>query len=73
MDCLKVGKLIHRLRNEKGYMQKQLAEAMNISDKTISKWERGLGLSRCFLTSCFIRSFGCEYQNWNRLLKKVYN
>lgn len=43
MDCLKVGKLIHRLRNEKGYTQKQLAEALNISDKTISKWERGLG------------------------------
>lgn len=43
MDCLKVGKLILRLRNEKGYTQKQLANAMNISDKTISKWERGLG------------------------------
>lgn len=43
MDNLKVGKLILNLRKEKGYTQKQLAEAMNISDKTISKWERGLG------------------------------
>ncbi|WP_310601821.1 helix-turn-helix domain-containing protein [Anaerosporobacter sp.] len=43
MDCLKVGKLILKLRNEKNYTQKQLADAMNISDKTISKWERGLG------------------------------
>lgn len=43
MDNLKVGKLIHNLRKEKGYTQKQLADAMNISDKTISKWERGLG------------------------------
>lgn len=43
MDCIKVGKLILNLRKEKGLTQKQLADAMNISDKTISKWERGLG------------------------------
>lgn len=43
MDCMKVGKLIYGLRTEKGLTQKQLADAMNISDKTISKWERGLG------------------------------
>lgn len=43
MDCIKVGKLIFALRKEKGMTQKQLADSMNISDKTISKWERGLG------------------------------
>jgi len=43
MDCSKVGKLIFGLRKEKGMTQKQLADAMNISDKAISKWERGLG------------------------------
>lgn len=43
MDCNKVGKLILDLRKEKKMTQKQLADAMNISDKTISKWERGLG------------------------------
>lgn len=43
MDCKKVGILIHRLRKQKKLTQKQLADAMNISDKTISKWERGLG------------------------------
>lgn len=37
MDCKKVGILIHRLRKEKKLTQKQLADAMNISDKTISK------------------------------------
>lgn len=42
MDCSKVGKLIFQLRQEKGYTQKQLADAMHISDKTISKWERGV-------------------------------
>lgn len=43
MDCKKVGNLILGLRKEKGLTQKQLADAINISDKTISKWERGLG------------------------------
>ena len=43
MDCDKIGKLLYELRKEKNMTQKQLADLMNISDKTISKWERGLG------------------------------
>lgn len=43
MDCQKIGNLISQLRKEKKMTQKQIADLMNISDKTISKWERGLG------------------------------
>ena len=43
MDNRKVGELIFHLRKEKGLTQKQLADQMNISDRTISKWERGNG------------------------------
>ena len=43
MDCIKTGRLICSLRKERSLTQKQLADKMNISDKTISKWERGLG------------------------------
>ncbi|MDF2502183.1 MAG: transcriptional regulator, family [Anaerosporomusa subterranea] len=43
MDCDKIGNLIYNLRKEKAMTQKQLADLMNISDKAISKWERGLG------------------------------
>lgn len=43
MDCEKIGELIRSLRIGCGLTQKQLAETMNISDKTVSKWERGLG------------------------------
>ena len=43
MDNAKIGKLILRLRSEKGLTQKQLADSICVSDKTISKWERGLG------------------------------
>jgi len=43
MDCAKIGKLIYSLRKEKQLTQQQLADCMNISDKAVSKWERGLG------------------------------
>lgn len=43
MDNTKIGKLIYTLRKEHGLTQLQLAEHLNISDKTVSKWERGRG------------------------------
>lgn len=43
MDNIKIGQLICSLRKEMGLTQLQLAEQMHISDKTISKWERGSG------------------------------
>lgn len=43
MDQIKIGKFIAEERKRKGYTQKQLSERLEISDKTISKWERGNG------------------------------
>ncbi len=43
MDCKKVGQLILQLRKEKGLTQYQVAEKLNISNKTVSKWECGMG------------------------------
>lgn len=43
MDNVKIGRLILRLRKENNMTQLQLAEKMGISDKAVSKWERGLG------------------------------
>ena len=43
MDNVKIGQLILRLRKENNMTQLQLAEKMGISDKAVSKWERGLG------------------------------
>ena len=43
MDKIKTGKFIADERKKKGYTQRQLAEQLGISDKTISKWERGNG------------------------------
>lgn len=44
MDTAKVGKAISYLRKRAGYTQKELADRIGISDKAVSKWERGLGL-----------------------------
>lgn len=38
----KFGNFIKTLRNEKKLTQKELGEKLNITDKVISKWERGL-------------------------------
>lgn len=43
MDCVKIGKLILQFRKEKGLTQKQIADKLHISNKTVSKWECGLG------------------------------
>lgn len=45
------GNIIAELRREAGYTQKTLAEALNITDKAISKWERGLSLPDVSLLS----------------------
>lgn len=43
MDQIKIGMFIAERRKGKGYTQRQLADILGISDKTISKWERGNG------------------------------
>ena len=42
-ELQEIGKRIARLRKLKDMTQLQLAELLFVSDKTISKWERGVG------------------------------
>ena len=42
MDNLKTGLLIRELRKEKGMTQQELANLLHITDRAVSKWERGL-------------------------------
>lgn len=44
MNQIKTGKFIAQLRKEKKYTQAELADILGISNKTVSKWERGAGL-----------------------------
>lgn len=43
MDYQKVGALIAKMRKEKELTQKQLADKLGVTDRAVSKWERGLG------------------------------
>lgn len=43
MDNLKFGAFLASLRKEKGWTQRTLADKINVTDKAVSKWERGLG------------------------------
>lgn len=43
MDRQKTGALIAQMRKERGLTQRELAEQLHISDRAVSKWERGAG------------------------------
>ena len=45
MDQKKTGEIIRDLRMTKKLTQAQLAETIGVSDKAVSKWERGVSQS----------------------------
>jgi transcriptional regulator with XRE-family HTH domain/desulfoferrodoxin (superoxide reductase-like protein) len=52
------GETIRTLREKRGYTQKQLAEQLAVSDKTVSKWETGRGLPDISLLSPLAQALG---------------
>lgn len=44
MDLIKIGKFIADCRKDKKITQEELAEKLYITDRAVSKWERGLSL-----------------------------
>ncbi|MBQ8892936.1 MAG: helix-turn-helix transcriptional regulator [Clostridia bacterium] len=65
MDQIKTGKFIAAMRKEKGLTQRQLADQLLISDKTVSKWETGNGLPEVSLMLPLCEALGI---NVNELL-----
>lgn len=63
MDCEKIGRLIKSLRKEKGLTQRELAERINVSDKAVSKWERGVGCPDVSLVSEIAKFFGADLES----------
>ncbi len=45
MNQIKIGKFIAERRKERGFLQKDIAIRLGISEKAISKWESGGSLS----------------------------
>jgi DNA-binding XRE family transcriptional regulator/desulfoferrodoxin (superoxide reductase-like protein) len=52
------GKIIKELREKQRMTQKQLAEKLNISDKTISKWETDRGLPDISIVDSLAKALG---------------
>lgn len=44
MDQVKIGNFLKELRKEKNLTQEQLAEMMNVSSRSVSRWETGSNL-----------------------------
>jgi len=44
MNQLKIGKFLKQLRMERNLTQEQLAETLNVSRRTVSRWETGFNL-----------------------------
>ena len=44
MNQIKIGEFISSMRREKNLTQAALAEMLGITDRAVSKWERGKGL-----------------------------
>ena len=68
MDQIKIGKFIAACRKNNNLTQLQLAEKLGITDKAVSKWERGITMpdSSIMLDLCDILGI-----NVNELLNKL--
>ena len=62
MDYEKIGALIRRLRTRQGLTQRQLAERLEVSDKAVSKWERGQGCPDVSLLPRLAQTLGVELE-----------
>lgn len=58
MDNQRIGDFIRKLRKERGLTQKEVAEALHITDRAVSKWERGLNAPDIALLEPLAELFG---------------
>ena len=58
MNQIQIGRFIAASRKAQGLTQRQLADKLGISDKTVSKWECGKGLPEVSLMLPLCASLG---------------
>jgi transcriptional regulator with XRE-family HTH domain len=62
MDGNGTGERIRQLRREKGMTQSALARAVGVTDKAVSKWERGRGLPDVSLLGALALALGADME-----------
>ena len=62
MDAKKTGQLIRSLRRDLGMTQLTLAEKLGVSDKAVSKWERGAGSPDISLLPSLSAALGADME-----------
>ncbi|WP_139653786.1 helix-turn-helix domain-containing protein [Raoultibacter phocaeensis] len=63
MNSEKTGSLIRRLRTEQGMTQKDLSDKLHVSDRAVSKWERGCGSPDVSLLQSLSDVLGVDVQS----------
>ena len=63
MDQEKTGELIRKKRLEKGLTQEELAEQINVTQKTVSRWENGTNLPDLSLLGTLSETLGISVGN----------
>lgn len=63
MNQSNTGEHIRRLRTERGMTQRQLALCIGVTDKAVSKWERGLGLPDVWILPELSRALGTDLES----------
>lgn len=70
MENKKFSDVIVTLRKEKGYTQQELASKLHITDKAVSKWERGLSYPDIASISALANALGVDSSYLLDLCKK---
>lgn len=63
MDAIKVGKAIKKLRLQAGYTQHDIANQLCVTDKAVSKWERGLSVPDISIVTKLSIILNCDVDN----------
>ena len=60
MNYDKIGKFIQEKRKEKNLTQKELAEKIGVTDRAVSKWERGVGCPDVSILEILSKELDCS-------------
>ena len=71
MDARSTGVTIAKLRRAAGMTQAQLGERLNISGKTVSRWESGLGFPEVMQFPELAKLFGAVFNCSNFAIREV--